>query len=120
MITVKPVTHNAFTPLRNGDNYGWAHACGFFVYSPAEPISCTECRSAFRYGSAAKLNVKDPQLPQSPHWLSDGFWVGFRVIAPAKEPTDLEKTKFWDADDELTRRVLERDREIREIPPQAK
>jgi formylglycine-generating enzyme required for sulfatase activity len=79
-----------------------------------------ECRSAFRYPSAAKLNVKDPQLPQSPHWLSDGFWVGFRIVSPAKEPPDLEKTKYWDADDELTRRVLERDREIREIPPQVK
>jgi hypothetical protein len=48
VITVKPVTHNAFTPLRHGDNYGWAHACGFFVYSPAEPLTCMECRSAFR------------------------------------------------------------------------
>ncbi len=80
-----------------------------------------DCRSASRIPSKKGMNEKDPQLPKSPHWLSDGFWVGFRVISPAVEPTEAEKLKYWDVDDEYTRKVLERDREIREIiPPPAK
>jgi formylglycine-generating enzyme required for sulfatase activity len=79
-----------------------------------------ECRSASRYASSEKLNVKDPQIPQSPHWMSDGFWVGFRVVSPVKEPTEAEKHKFWDVDDDYTKEVLQRDREIRDIPEQGK
>ncbi len=76
-----------------------------------------DCRSASRVGSDKKMNVKDPQLPQSPHWLTDGFWIGFRVIAPVKEPSEEEKIRYWDVDDPVTKRVIERDREIREIIP---
>jgi formylglycine-generating enzyme required for sulfatase activity len=79
-----------------------------------------ECRSASRVGSTPKLNIKDPQLPQSPHWLSDGFAVGFRLLSPVKEPTEADKHKYWDADDDYTKKVLERDREIRDIPEQGK
>ncbi len=79
-----------------------------------------ECRSASRIGSSPKMNLKDPQLPQSPHWLSDGFWIGFRLVAPVKEPSEVEKLKFWDAEDEYTKSILQRDREIREVPPRAK
>ena len=75
-----------------------------------------QCRSASRIGSNQKMNIQDPQLPQSPHWLSDGFWIGFRVISPVNEPTEAEKHKYWDVDDEYTAQVIQRDREIREIP----
>jgi formylglycine-generating enzyme required for sulfatase activity len=74
-----------------------------------------DLRSASRLPSSKNLNKRDPQLPQSPYWLTEGFWIGFRVISPLKEPTEAEKLKFWDADDETTKRVLERDREIREM-----
>ncbi len=78
-----------------------------------------DCRSAARIVSDKSMNVKDPQLPQSPHWLSDGFWIGFRVVAPLKEPSEDEKNKYWNADDETTIRTTQRDREIRELlqPP---
>ncbi len=81
-----------------------------------------DCRSASRVASDKKMNVKDPQLPQSPHWLTDGFWIGFRVVAPVKQPSEEEKVRYWDVDDPVTKRVIERDREIREIipPPAAK
>ena len=75
-----------------------------------------DCRSAARMPTTEKMNVKDPQFPQSPHWLSDGFWLGFRIVRPAKEPTDAEKQKFWDADDEDTAEILKRSREKRSIP----
>jgi formylglycine-generating enzyme required for sulfatase activity len=74
-----------------------------------------ECRSAARHSSTKELNKTDPQLPKSPHWMSDGFWLGFRLVSPAKEPSEAEKNRFWDADDDITRKTLERDREIREI-----
>ena len=31
--------------------------------------------------------------------MSDGFMLGFRVVAPVKEPSEEEKKKFWNADD---------------------
>ncbi len=75
-----------------------------------------QCRSASRIGSNEKMNIKDPQLPQSPHWLSDGFWIGFRVMSPAKEPSEADKLRYWNVDDEYTAKILEqRDREIREL-----
>lgn len=73
-----------------------------------------QCRSASRLGSDKKMNIKDPQLPQSPHWLTEGFWIGFRVVSPVKEPTEEEKVKYWDADDPTTLDILKRDREFRE------
>jgi formylglycine-generating enzyme required for sulfatase activity len=79
-----------------------------------------DCRSAARLGSDKKMNVQDPQIPQSPYWLTEGFWIGFRVIAPLKEPSEAEKHRYWDVDDETTKGIVEsRDRERREIikPP---
>ena len=74
-----------------------------------------DLRSAARIASDKKMNIKDPQLPQSPHWLTEGFWIGFRVVAPVKEPPEAEKVKYWDADDPSTIDILKRDREFREI-----
>jgi hypothetical protein len=61
------------------------------------------------------MNQKDPQIPKSPHWMTEGFWIGFRVVAPVKEPTEEQKRKFWDADDPFTIDVIKRDREIRDL-----
>ena len=74
-----------------------------------------QCRSASRLASDRKMNIKDPQLPQSPHWLTEGFTIGFRVVAPVKVPSPEEQVKYWDADDPTTIDILKRDREIREI-----
>ncbi|MDB5299893.1 MAG: hypothetical protein JWO87_1556 [Phycisphaerales bacterium] len=74
-----------------------------------------DCRSAARKSSDPNLNKQDPQLPKSPHWLTDAFWLGFRVVSPAVEPSEAEKLKYWDVDDKYTEGVLGRDREIREI-----
>jgi formylglycine-generating enzyme required for sulfatase activity len=70
-----------------------------------------ECRSASRVGSDKGMNGIDPQIPKSPHWMSDGFYIGFRVVTPLKEPVDEEKRKWWDADDATTVKTIERDRE---------
>ena len=42
-----------------------------------------------------------------------------RVVAPAVEPSEPEKAKYWDVDSEYVRDILKRDRERREILPQA-
>jgi len=78
-----------------------------------------DCRSARRIPSDPGMNVKDPQLPRSPHWMTEGFWIGFRVVAPLKEPSEEEKHKFWDVDDDVTRDTLKQreERQMREIVP---
>ncbi len=74
-----------------------------------------DLRSAARLGSDRNMNKKDPQEPKSPHWLTEGFWIGFRVVSPVKRPSEAEMRKYWEADDPATQEILKRDREIREI-----
>ena len=76
-----------------------------------------ELRSAIRHELKADVNGRDPQLPRSPHWYSKGFWVGMRLVSPAKEPTEEEKQKYWDAPDPGTINILKQrdDRQVREV-----
>jgi len=76
-----------------------------------------DCRSARRIPSEPGMNQKDPQLPKSPHWITEGFWIGFRVVSPVKEPSEEEKHKFWDVDDDVTRETLKQreERTVREL-----
>jgi formylglycine-generating enzyme required for sulfatase activity len=80
----------------------------------------TDLRSAARFQSKPNMNKRDPQLPKSPYWRTEGFWVGFRVVAPAKEPSDVDKVKFWNADDKATIDSSRRDRDQHEIVGPAK
>ncbi len=73
-----------------------------------------DCRSAARYAVTKNDNKSDPQLPQSPHWLTEGFWIGFRVIAPVKEPSEVDKLKFWEIDNDYVRTIIEKDRAERQ------
>jgi formylglycine-generating enzyme required for sulfatase activity len=47
------------------------------------------CRSAARRGSDKSWNKKDPGRPQSIWWLSDGDFVGFRVVRAVEEQDNL-------------------------------
>lgn len=76
------------------------------------------CRSASRHElKGTSINNRDPQLPKSPHWYSNGFWVGFRLVAPVNQPSEAEKLKFWNDDDKIIARILEqkRERQVREL-----
>jgi formylglycine-generating enzyme required for sulfatase activity len=73
-----------------------------------------ECRSTARHFSTRELNKRDPQLPKSPYWQTEGFMLGFRLVAPVQEPSQAEKLKYWEADNPVTARDSERDRDIRE------
>jgi formylglycine-generating enzyme required for sulfatase activity len=75
----------------------------------------SECRSASRAFSNKLMNAVDPQLPKSPHWMSDGFFIGFRVLSPVKEPSEEEKARWWNVDDPITAEVIKRDRERKEL-----
>ena len=86
-------------------------------------LEAEDCRSAARHHSSKDMNIKDPQLPQSPHWLTEGFSLGIRVVAPVAEPAEAEKIRYWDVDDEYTANILgQRDRDMREVlpPPEKK
>jgi formylglycine-generating enzyme required for sulfatase activity len=74
-----------------------------------------QLRSAARTPSNKNMNKKDPQLPQSPYWLTEGFWIGFRVVSPVQQPPEAERIKYWDADNEATKMTTMRDRDRHEI-----
>ncbi len=78
-----------------------------------------QCRSAARYVARVSLNMDDPEVPKSAHYDVNGFWVGFRIVSPVREPPEAEKLRWWNADDPVTIETIERDREIHEviIPP---
>lgn len=80
-----------------------------------------ELRSAARLElKGTSINNRDPQIPKSPHWYSNGFWVGLRVVAPVKQPTPEEQRKYWEVDPG-TAKILEqaKDKQARELvePP---
>lgn len=54
-----------------------------------------ELRCTNRIASDAKWNQRDPQIPKSRWWLTDGMYVGFRVVRPLKQPSPEEIEKFY-------------------------
>ena len=55
----------------------------------------TECRCANRIPSLTDWNKRDPQIPKSRWWLTDGMTVGFRLVRPAQQPSKEEIDKFF-------------------------
>ena len=81
-------------------------------------MEAEDCRSAARHHSKKADNLQDPNSPKSPHWLTEGFSLGFRVVSPVAEPSEVEKLKFWDANDPATNDIVwVRDRDQHEILP---
>ena len=54
-----------------------------------------ECRCANRIPSLTDWNKRDPQIPKSRWWLTDGMGVGFRLVRPAVAPSKAEIDKFF-------------------------
>jgi formylglycine-generating enzyme required for sulfatase activity len=54
-----------------------------------------ELRCGNRIASDAKWNQRDPQIPKSKWWLTDGMFVGFRVVRPVEQPAKEEIEKFF-------------------------
>jgi formylglycine-generating enzyme required for sulfatase activity len=40
-------------------------------------------------------NKRDPQIPKSRWWLTDGAFAGFRIVKPIKQPSAEEAEKFY-------------------------
>lgn len=58
----------------------------------ASEISCTN-----RIPSKADWNQRDPQIPKSRWWLTDGMFMGFRLVRPVEQPSEEEINKFFAA-----------------------
>jgi formylglycine-generating enzyme required for sulfatase activity len=52
-------------------------------------------RCAARSKSEPAWNKRDPQIPKSKWWLTDGMTVGFRLVRPVKQPTAEEADAFY-------------------------
>ncbi|HMR58197.1 MAG TPA: SUMF1/EgtB/PvdO family nonheme iron enzyme [Cyclobacteriaceae bacterium] len=55
----------------------------------------SELRCANRMASNSNWNIRDPQIPKSKWWLTDGMFVGFRVVRPLVQPSKEEIEKFY-------------------------
>ena len=54
-----------------------------------------ESRCANRISSLTDWNKRDPQIPKSRWWLTDGMTIGFRLARPAVPPSKEEIEKFF-------------------------
>lgn len=55
----------------------------------------SQLRCSNRIASDAKWNQRDPQIPKSRWWLTDGMFIGFRVVRPSKQPSKEEIEAFY-------------------------
>jgi formylglycine-generating enzyme required for sulfatase activity len=56
-----------------------------------------QLRCANRIASDASWNKRDPQIPKSKWWLTDGMYVGFRIVRPENAPSKEEIEKFFES-----------------------
>jgi formylglycine-generating enzyme required for sulfatase activity len=54
-----------------------------------------ELRCTNRIPSSTEWNKRDPQIPKSKWWLTDGMYVGFRLVQPLEPPSKDEIQKFY-------------------------
>lgn len=54
-----------------------------------------QLRCSNRIPSDPGWNQRDPQIPKSRWWLTDGMFVGFRVVRPAIQPSKEEIERFY-------------------------
>jgi len=48
-----------------------------------------------REHSVAQWNQRDPQIPKSRWWLTDGMMAGFRIVKPQTQPSAEDAEKFY-------------------------
>ncbi len=56
----------------------------------ANKICCTN-----REPSRADWKQRDPQIPKSNWWHTDAPYIGFRIVRPIVQPSELEIKKYW-------------------------
>jgi formylglycine-generating enzyme required for sulfatase activity len=55
----------------------------------------SQLRCSNRIPSAPNWNQRDPQVPKSKWWLTDGMFVGFRLVRPRVQPSKEDIDKFY-------------------------
>ena len=55
----------------------------------------SQLRSASRLKSDPIMNRRDPQIPKSKWWLTDGPAIGFRIVRPLNQPSANEVNEFF-------------------------
>ncbi len=56
-----------------------------------------QLRCAARFKSDPSWNKRDPQIPKSKWWLTEGSSIGFRIICPLEQPSTAQATEFFKA-----------------------
>jgi formylglycine-generating enzyme required for sulfatase activity len=54
-----------------------------------------ELKPNLRTAQTEDWNRRDPQMPRSKWWLTDGDFVGFRIVRPAIQPNATEVVQFF-------------------------
>jgi formylglycine-generating enzyme required for sulfatase activity len=72
-----------------GTRYPKSVRGGSFEDAPNQ-LRCTN-----RIASDPKWNQRDPQVPKSRWWMTDGMFVGFRIVRPARQPSSAEIEQFF-------------------------
>jgi formylglycine-generating enzyme required for sulfatase activity len=54
-----------------------------------------QLRCANRIKSEAAWNRRDPQIPKSKWWLTEGSFIGFRIVRPLQQPPAAEINGFF-------------------------
>jgi formylglycine-generating enzyme required for sulfatase activity len=80
---------NSFIKRKSLRSYHTAKGGGF-------KSKIAELRMADRNPQTELWNKRDPQIPRSKWWLTDGDFVGFRIIKPAKQPSPEEVKIFFE------------------------
>ena len=92
-------TLDQYAPYRTGDTHmPWVKPIAPYPLavrggSWADPA--LDLRSAARVPSDPSWKRQDPQLPKSIWYETDPPWLGFRLIRPAKIPSEQEMYAFW-------------------------
>lgn len=85
--------HNPFFPPGH-DNKGRPVRFSHVLRGGSWRDAATELRSAARLPSDKAWNSRDPQIPKSWWYLTEGQHIGFRVVRPLREPTAEERARF--------------------------
>ena len=90
--TYSQIKENVQDPLiPPGSKYPKVVRGGSYL-DPAEELRC-----ANRIPSDASWNKRDPQIPKSKWWLTDGMFMGFRLVRPEIAPSKEEIQKFFES-----------------------
>ena len=79
-----------YTKRKNFESLNTAKGGGF-------KSQVTELRPSDRMPQTENWNRRDPQIPKSKWWLTDGDYVGFRIVRPVIQPKPEEIEIFFES-----------------------